>query len=41
VQAHGGLIVVASEDDAGSTFRVSLPVRQAQPGEMDAEEVAL
>ena len=41
VQAHGGLIVVASEDDAGSTFRVSLPVRQAQPGEMDAEDVAL
>jgi signal transduction histidine kinase len=41
VEAHGGGIVVASDDDAGSTFRISLPVGQAQSAPPEVEEVAL
>jgi len=31
VDAHGGQIAVASADGGGTTFRISLPIRQAQP----------
>jgi PAS domain S-box-containing protein len=41
VQAHGGEITVASEEGAGTTFHVTLPVRQAQPKAARAEQVAL
>jgi PAS domain S-box-containing protein len=41
VHAHGGQIVVASDEGDGTTFRVSLPVRQAQPAPTEAEQVAL
>jgi PAS domain S-box-containing protein len=43
VEAHGGQIVVASGEGDGSTFRISLPIRQAQqPAEEEpVEEVAL
>jgi PAS domain S-box-containing protein len=43
VEAHGGQIVVASGEGEGSTFRISLPIRQAQqPAEREpVEEVAL
>ncbi len=40
VQAHGGRITVASDESTGSTFHVSLPIRQTRP-ETDAEQVAL
>jgi two-component system sensor histidine kinase/response regulator len=42
VEAHGGQIVVASGEGSGSTFRISLPLRQAQAAEEESiDEVAL
>jgi PAS domain S-box-containing protein len=42
VDAHRGQITVASADGGGTTFRISLPIRQAQPTEQEAvEELAL
>jgi PAS domain S-box-containing protein len=41
VEAHGGQIAVASAEGAGTTFHISLPVRQAQPVEEPVEELAL
>jgi PAS domain S-box-containing protein len=42
VDAHGGHIAVASADGGGTTFRISLPIRQAQPTEKEpVEELAL
>jgi PAS domain S-box-containing protein len=42
VDAHGGQIAVASADGGGTTFRISLPIRQAQPTEEEpVEEFAL
>jgi PAS domain S-box-containing protein len=42
VDAHGGQIAVASADGGGTTFRISLPIRQAQPTEEEpVEELAL
>jgi hypothetical protein len=32
---------VSSEEGAGSTFRVALPIRHAQPEPAEAEQVAL
>jgi two-component system, sensor histidine kinase and response regulator len=41
VQAHGGQITLASEEGAGTTFRVSLPIRQAiEPEPSEREQVA-
>jgi PAS domain S-box-containing protein len=41
VDAHGGQINVASELNAGTTFRVSLPIHQPQAAEPEREPVAL
>jgi PAS domain S-box-containing protein len=42
VDAHGGQITVASADGGGTTFRISLPIRQIQPTEEEpVEELAL
>jgi PAS domain S-box-containing protein len=42
VDAHGGQIAVASADGGGTTFRISLPIRHAQPTEAEpVEELAL
>jgi PAS domain S-box-containing protein len=40
VHAHGGRITLTSEENAGTTFRVSIPIRQAQPAPLEPEEVA-
>jgi signal transduction histidine kinase len=41
VQAHGGQITLASEEGAGTTFRISLPIRQAiEPEPSEREQVA-
>jgi PAS domain S-box-containing protein len=40
VQAHGGRITVASDDGDGSTFCVSLPIRQVDALPAEAEEMA-
>ena len=40
-QAHGGQITVASEEGAGTSFRISIPIRQAiQPEPSKSEQVA-
>jgi PAS domain S-box-containing protein len=41
VHAHSGRITVASDEKTGSTFRVALPIRQAQPAAAEIEQVAL
>jgi PAS domain S-box-containing protein len=41
VHAHGGRITLASDEGAGTTFSVSLPIRQAEALTAEAEEVAL
>jgi PAS domain S-box-containing protein len=41
VDAHGGHISVDSELNAGTTFRVSLPIHQPQAAEPEREPVAL
>jgi signal transduction histidine kinase len=40
VHAHGGRITLTSEEGAGTTFQVSIPIRQAQPSPLEHEEVA-
>jgi PAS domain S-box-containing protein len=41
VQAHGGQITVTSEEGAGTSFRVSIPIRQAiEPEPTESERVA-
>ena len=41
VHAHGGRITFASSEGSGTTFRVSIPIRQLAPEPLQAEEVAL
>ena len=41
VHAHGGRITVASDEENGTTFRVSLPIRQLQTEPSEPEQVAL
>jgi PAS domain S-box-containing protein len=40
VHAHAGRITLTSEEGAGTTFQVSIPIRQAQPAPLEQEEVA-
>ncbi len=40
VHGHGGQITVASAEGTGTTFRVSIPIRQRQPEEAEQAEVA-
>ena len=40
VQAHGGRITCASAEGSGTTFRVSIPIRQLAPKPLETEEVA-
>jgi PAS domain S-box-containing protein len=41
VHAHGGQIAVASDEGEGTSFRVALPIRQAEPAPAEVEQVAL
>jgi hypothetical protein len=41
VHAHGGRITLASEEGKGTTFSVSLPIRQTQAEPAETAEVAL
>jgi hypothetical protein len=41
IHAHGGRITLASEDGKGTTFSVSLPIRQIQAEPAETAEVAL
>ena len=41
VHAHGGQIAVASDEGQGTSFRVALPIRQAEPAPAEVEQVAL
>jgi PAS domain S-box-containing protein len=40
VHGHGGQITVASAEGSGTTFRVSIPIRQSQPVDLEQAEVA-
>jgi signal transduction histidine kinase len=40
VHGHGGRITLTSEEGAGTTFRISIPVRQTQAKPVEHEEVA-
>jgi PAS domain S-box-containing protein len=40
VHAHGGRITLTSEEGTGTTFRISIPIGQAQPEPVASEEVA-
>jgi PAS domain S-box-containing protein len=41
VHAHGGQIAVASDEARGTSFRVALPIRQAEAAPAEVEQVAL